>query len=71
MDDRLLDLAGELAEEHVAAKCGDAEEGGTDWKDVGMWTEAEWNLLVGKGLGSMSACFLCTLQTAKSCTLIG
>jgi proteasome activator subunit 4 len=65
MDDRLLDLAGELSEEHVAAKFGDAGEGGADWKDVGMWTEAEWTLLVGKGLGSMSACFLCALQSCK------
>lgn len=55
MDDRLLDLAGELSEEHVAGASGDAgEEGGAQWKDIGMWSQEEWTVLVGKGLGSMS-----------------
>src|ERR1700734_3401711 len=55
IDDRLLDLAGELSEEHVAGKAGSAgSEGGAEWKDVGIWSEEEWTFLVGKGLGSMS-----------------
>jgi hypothetical protein len=59
IDERLLELAGELSEEHVASKFGLAgEEGGAAWKDVGMWSDSEWTLLVGKGLGSMSKnCF--------------
>ena len=55
IDDRLIELCGELSEEHVAGKSGDAgEEGGAELKDVGIWTEAEWTVLVGKALGSMS-----------------
>ncbi|KAF9568547.1 hypothetical protein CPC08DRAFT_654918 [Agrocybe pediades] len=54
IDDRLLELCGDLSEEHVAGKSGDAGEGGAEWKDVGIWTEAEWNLLVGKGISSMN-----------------
>ena len=46
---------GDLAEEHVAGIAGDAgEEGGAAWKDVGIWTAAQGNRLIGKGLGSMS-----------------
>lgn len=57
IDDRLLDIAGNLSEEHAAGTSGDAEEeGGAQWRDVGIWTEAEWNLLTCKGLGSMSLC---------------
>jgi proteasome activator subunit 4 len=56
LDERLIELAGELSEEHVAAKCGIAgPEGGAEWKDVGIWSEDEWKLLIGKGLGSMSS----------------
>jgi len=54
MDDRLLDLAGSLAEEHVAGF--NQEKGGAEWKDVGIWSQTEWNVLMGKGLGSMSMC---------------
>lgn len=54
MDDRFLELAGNLAEEHVAGKAGNfGEEGGAQWKDVGIWSEQEWNLLVSKGFESM------------------
>ncbi|KAG9314593.1 hypothetical protein JVU11DRAFT_5396 [Chiua virens] len=54
MDDRFLELAGNLAEEHVAGKAGDfGEEGGAQWKDVGIWSEQEWTLLVSKGFESM------------------
>ncbi|OBZ79732.1 Proteasome activator complex subunit 4A [Grifola frondosa] len=55
IDDRLLELCGELAEEHIAGKSGDAgEEGGAEWKAVGIWSESEWTFLVGKALGSMN-----------------
>lgn len=58
IDDRLLDLAGDLAEEHVSGKSGNAGvEGGAEWKDVGIWTQSEWTMLIGKGLGSMSEYF--------------
>lgn len=54
MDDRFLELAGNLAEEHVAGKAGNfGEEGGAQWKDVGIWSEEEWTLLVSKGFESM------------------
>jgi proteasome activator subunit 4 len=55
IDDRLLELCGELSEEHVSGKYSDAEEErGAEWKDIGIWTEAEWTVLVSKALGSMS-----------------
>ncbi|KAJ7785950.1 hypothetical protein B0H16DRAFT_1488659 [Mycena metata] len=54
IDERVLELAGELSEEHVAGAAGPAgEEGGAKWKDIGIWSEADWNFLVGKGLTSM------------------
>ncbi|KAG6381418.1 armadillo-type protein [Boletus reticuloceps] len=54
MDDRFLELAGNLAEEHVAGKAGNfGEEGGAQYQDVGIWSEQEWNLLVSKGFESM------------------
>ncbi|KAH7883839.1 hypothetical protein F5I97DRAFT_1969128 [Phlebopus sp. FC_14] len=54
MDDRFLEMAGNLAEEHVAGKAGQfGDEGGAQWKDVGMWSEEEWTLLVSKGFESM------------------
>jgi proteasome activator subunit 4 len=55
VDDRLIELFGNLSEEHVAGKYGSAgEDGGAEWKDVGIWSEKEWTMLIGKGLGSMS-----------------
>jgi proteasome activator subunit 4 len=55
VDDRLLELASELSEEHVSGTSGSAGgENGPQWKDVGLWTEAQWDFLVSKGLGSMS-----------------
>jgi proteasome activator subunit 4 len=55
IDDRLLELASELSEEHVSGTSGRAgQEDSAQWKDVGLWTETQWNFLVGKGLGSMS-----------------
>lgn len=55
LDDRLLDLSGNLSQEHVSGPFGTAgTEGGAQWKDVGIWSQAEWGLLVSKGLTSMS-----------------
>ncbi|KAJ7666470.1 hypothetical protein B0H17DRAFT_1162570 [Mycena rosella] len=54
IDERLLELAGNLSEEHVSGSAGPAgEEGGAKWKDIGIWSEVDWNFLVGKGLTSM------------------
>ncbi|KAF8213422.1 hypothetical protein K438DRAFT_1750713 [Mycena galopus ATCC 62051] len=54
IDERILELAGELSEEHVSGAAGLAgEEGGAKWKDIGIWSETDWNFLVGKGLTSM------------------
>ncbi|KAJ3537454.1 hypothetical protein NMY22_g5581 [Coprinellus aureogranulatus] len=53
MDDRLLEFCGELAEEHVAGKAGDAGQFAAEWKDVGIWTEWQWNLISGKALSSL------------------
>jgi len=54
LDDRLLELAGELSQEHVSGPFGDDTEDRAKWKDVGIWSETEWKMLVSKGLGSMS-----------------
>jgi len=59
IDERLIDLAGELSEEHVSGKAGIAGvDGGAEWKDVGIWTEDQWSMLIGQGLASMSAAHL-------------
>jgi|ERR1700722_2714433 len=56
VDEWLLELVGELSEEAVLGRTGLVGRGGgdTEWKDVGIWSETEWTLLIGKGLGSMS-----------------
>ena len=55
IDDRFVDLCGELAEEHIVGQFGDAGiEGTAEWKAVGIWSEVEWTFLIGKALGSMS-----------------
>lgn len=55
VDDRFLLLAAQLSEEHVAGPTSVAGlEGGAQWKDVGIWSEIEWDFLVTKGLGSMN-----------------
>lgn len=56
VDERMINLVGELSEEYVAGTAGDAgPDGGAPWKDVGIWTEDEWTVLIGKALGSMSS----------------
>jgi hypothetical protein len=54
IDDRLIEFMGELSEAHVAGTAG--LEGGAQWKDVGIWSETEWTMLMTKALGSMSTC---------------
>ncbi|KAH0590354.1 hypothetical protein H2248_000511 [Termitomyces sp. 'cryptogamus'] len=55
IDDRILELAGLLSEEHISGNSIDAgDKGDTQWKDVGIWTHAEWQVLIGKGLNSMN-----------------
>ncbi|KAK7678491.1 hypothetical protein QCA50_018552 [Cerrena zonata] len=53
-DDRLFDLCGVLSEEFVAGKSGDAGEAAADYKDVGIWSEAEWSILIGHTLNPMN-----------------
>lgn len=46
---------GNLAEEHVAGKAGEAgSDGGAEWRDVGIFTDEQFTFLVGKCLNSMS-----------------
>jgi len=47
LNSRLIELCGDLSEEHKTGSI-------VKWKDVGIWTDAEWTVLVGKALGSMS-----------------
>ena len=55
VDERLLDVMGTLAEEHVAGKAGEAgPDGGAEWKDAGIFTDEQFTFLVGKCLNSMS-----------------
>ncbi|KAI9462941.1 hypothetical protein F5148DRAFT_1212253 [Russula earlei] len=55
LDDRLIEVMGELSEEHVSGSAGKfGVEGGAQWKDVGIWSETEWTVLMGKALGSMN-----------------
>ena len=47
-------MCGELSEEHVSAPIpSEGEDPGMAWKDVGIWSQAQWNILVGKGLSLM------------------
>ncbi len=62
IDDRFIELCGELSEEHVAGQFSEyGAEGAAEWKTVGIWSEAEWTFLIGKTLGSMSEsnCGIC------------
>lgn len=57
VNDWLLELCGDLSEEHVAGKAGDAgQDGGAEYQDVGIWTQEQWSLLATKTLGAMSKC---------------
>jgi len=66
LDERLIEFVGELAEEHVAGVARTAGlEGGAKWKDVGMWSETEWTVLMSKALGSMS-----TYDESSACSIL-
>ena len=55
VDDRLIELMADMAEEHVSGTAGFyGEEGSAPWSDVGIWSETQWTFLVSKCLGSMS-----------------
>ena len=57
----------ELAEEHVTGVITSyGEEGAAPWRDVGIWTEAQWAFLMAKCLGSMREYSVCL----RSCSLI-
>lgn len=51
----MLEMMGNLAVEHVAGK-GNSEDydGGVEWQDIGIFSEAQWTVLTGKCLGSFS-----------------
>ena len=54
LDDRFIEMCGDLSEEHVSAPIPlEGEDSGMVWKDVGIWSQAQWNILVGKSLSSM------------------
>ena len=54
LDDRFMEICGEISEEHVSVPVlSDSQDRGMVWKDVGVWSQAQWNILVGKGLSSM------------------
>ena len=68
IDERLLYLAGQLAEEHLE---GHEEGRNAEWKDVGIWSQSEWDLLTTKGLGSMSTPpyeVMCACLTFRRCS---
>jgi len=68
LDDRLIEFVGELSEEHVAGTVGKVGEGGgAQWKDVGIWSEAEWTVLMGKALGSMSTLYKILIVAVLIC----
>jgi proteasome activator subunit 4 len=46
IDDRLLDLMSDLAEDNI--------ENDAEWKDVGIWTHDQWRFMAAKMLESMS-----------------
>ncbi|KAF8587289.1 ARM repeat-containing protein [Ramaria rubella] len=54
VDERMLEIMGNLAVENVAGKSGEDYEEGAEWLDVGIFTEAQWIVLVGKCLGSFN-----------------
>ncbi|CAK5268900.1 unnamed protein product [Mycena citricolor] len=45
VDERILERAAELSEAHAASS--------TAWKDIGIWSHADWNYLIGKGMSAI------------------
>ena len=51
----MIELMGNLAEEHVSGLAGRlGREGAIEWRDVGIWSEKQWVFMTGKCLGAMS-----------------
>lgn len=58
LDETFMELAGELSRDHVSGPDGQfGSEGAVRWKDVGIWTTEQWNLLTSKGLNMMGMSF--------------
>ncbi|KAF5337321.1 hypothetical protein D9611_003207 [Ephemerocybe angulata] len=54
IDDRMLELCADLSEDHVAGQAGDLGELAPQWKEVGIWSQWEWDFLSAKALGSLN-----------------
>jgi proteasome activator subunit 4 len=55
VDERFMELAGNLSRDHISGPEGQYGKDGTvHWKDVGIWSNDQWNLLTSKGLNMMS-----------------
>ncbi|KAF7784715.1 hypothetical protein Agabi119p4_880 [Agaricus bisporus var. burnettii] len=55
IDERFMELAGDLSRDHVSGPEGQYGNDGTaQWKDVGIWSNEQWNLLASKGLNMMT-----------------
>lgn len=54
LDEKFMELAGDLSRDHISGPEGRyGSEGAARWKDVGIWTDEQWNLLTSKGLNMM------------------
>ncbi|KAF5356022.1 hypothetical protein D9756_004202 [Leucocoprinus leucothites] len=66
LDEKFMELAGDLARDHVSGPEGEfGSEGAAVWKDVGIWTTEQWCLLTSKGL-NMMAVPVGSLKTSSS-----
>ena len=63
VDDRMIEFMSDLSEEHVQGLAGRLGESGAHWLDVGIYNENQWAFLMGKCLGSMSACTFPLMRT--------
>jgi proteasome activator subunit 4 len=62
LDDRFIEMCGDLSEEHVSVPIpSEGEDCGVVWKDVGIWSHGQWNILVGKSLSSMGGSSIVSL----------
>jgi proteasome activator subunit 4 len=51
----MLEMMGNLAVEHVAGMDNnDSHDSGVEWQDIGIFSETQWTVLIGKCLGSFS-----------------
>jgi proteasome activator subunit 4 len=55
IDERFMELAGNLSRDHISGPDDQyGSEGAARWKDVGIWSNQQWNTLTSKGLNMMS-----------------